>query len=195
MRVNGLAMVCFVVISSLVILFFVYRPQTLVSFTKPAVVQTMPAIFLATIRPPLRLDQTVRILKDDPNSPLASLRKNGYSKKLPSLDELQRLDTSALWTTFHSYLDNMDIVCDRKLRMGNIADGGWEICDDPPVRPVKPCIVYSFGINNDFSFDNEVVRLYECNVYSFDPRFGHFRLIRSKGSLPPYKNGSPYACV
>ena len=44
-----------------------------------------------------------------------------------------------------SYTDNIDIVCQRKIRMGKVGDGGWEVCDDPPYRPVKPCIVYSFG--------------------------------------------------
>ena len=44
-----------------------------------------------------------------------------------------------------SYLDNTDYQCTRKLRMGNVGDGGWEVCDDYQYRPIKPCIVYSFG--------------------------------------------------
>ncbi|CAG5125172.1 unnamed protein product, partial [Candidula unifasciata] len=61
------------------------------------------------------------------------------------------------------------VICQRKIRMGNVGDGGWEICDDLKVRPKRPCIVYSFGINYDFSFDDDVARLYGCHVYSFDP--------------------------
>ena len=44
-----------------------------------------------------------------------------------------------------SYLDNTDYQCTRKLRMGKVGDGGWEVCDDYQYRPIKPCIVYSFG--------------------------------------------------
>ncbi|KAK6962366.1 methyltransferase-like protein 24, partial [Biomphalaria glabrata] len=61
------------------------------------------------------------------------------------------------------------VLCRRKFRMGNLGDGGWEVCDDPDVRPRDPCIVYSFGINNDFSFDDDVANVYGCHVYSFDP--------------------------
>ena len=53
--------------------------------------------------------------------------------------------------------------------MGNVGDGGWEICDDPAVRPAHDCIVYSFGINWDFTFDDYVAKVYGCHVYAFDP--------------------------
>ena len=61
-------------------------------------------------------------------------------------------------------------MCSRKLRLGNLGDGGWEICDDSKVRPAKDCVVYSFGINYDFSFDDYVAKTYGCHVHSFDPR-------------------------
>ncbi|XP_059144216.1 uncharacterized protein LOC131931437 [Physella acuta] len=71
--------------------------------------------------------------------------------------------------TVHSYPDNTDVLCHRKIRMGKIGDGGWEICDDMEVRPRQPCIIYSFGINNDFSFDDDAAKIYGCHVYCFDP--------------------------
>ncbi|CAG5127799.1 unnamed protein product [Candidula unifasciata] len=66
--------------------------------------------------------------------------------------------------------------------MGNMGDGGWEICDDPDVRPRPPCIIYSFGISNDFSFDDDASRVYGCHVYSFDPSMTKFadKVERSK---------------
>nr|KAG5710643.1 hypothetical protein BaRGS_013289 [Batillaria attramentaria] len=70
------------------------------------------------------------------------------------------------------YLDNTEVVCKRKLRMGKVGDGGWEVCDDYEYRPIEPCIVYSFGIAYDFSFDDDVAKLYGCHVYSFDPSMG-----------------------
>ena len=50
-----------------------------------------------------------------------------------------------------------------------LGDGGWEICEDVDVRPRQPCVIYSFGINNEFSFDDYSAKTYGCHVYSFDP--------------------------
>jgi len=51
-------------------------------------------------------------------------------------------------------------------------DGQYPVCLDKPVRPrtskEKRCIVYSFGINNDWSFD-EAMEKYGCDVFAFDP--------------------------
>ncbi|XP_067653849.1 probable methyltransferase-like protein 24 [Haliotis asinina] len=88
---------------------------------------------------------------------------------LPTKYEIERMSDEEAFRTYHSYLDNTDTICHRKLRMGNIGDGGWEICDYKQYRPVKPCIVYSFGINNEFSFDDDTAKSYECDVFSFDP--------------------------
>ncbi|CAH3194113.1 unnamed protein product [Porites evermanni] len=48
-------------------------------------------------------------------------------------------------------------------------DGMWYVCFDEQVQ-LNPgsCVVYSFGIGNDFSFD-EKMATYGCNVFSFDP--------------------------
>ena len=51
-------------------------------------------------------------------------------------------------------------------------DGQKSICLDPLVRPESGnCIVYSFGINNDWSFD-EALEKYGCQVFAFDPSMG-----------------------
>ncbi|XP_071082994.1 probable methyltransferase-like protein 24 isoform X2 [Haliotis cracherodii] len=88
---------------------------------------------------------------------------------LPDKAAIDKLSAAAVFRTYHSYLDNVDILCSRKLRMGRLGDGGWEICDDREYRPVKPCVVYSFGINYDYSFDDAMAKNYECDVFSFDP--------------------------
>ncbi|XP_041370850.1 methyltransferase-like protein 24 isoform X2 [Gigantopelta aegis] len=110
-----------------------------------------------------------RKMPDVDTSVLAGVRKKGLVKNLPRGEQLKAMDADGIWKTYHSYTDNIDIICERRLRMGKIGNGGWEVCDDPPYRPIKPCIVYSFGINFDFSFDDDVVKSYECDVYSFDP--------------------------
>ena len=51
-------------------------------------------------------------------------------------------------------------------------DGQKSICLDPNVRPSEDhCIVYSIGINNDWSFD-ETMEKYGCRIFSFDPSMG-----------------------
>ena len=51
-------------------------------------------------------------------------------------------------------------------------DGQKSICLDQLVRPQPgDCIVYSFGINNEWSFDDTMAK-YGCEVFAFDPSMG-----------------------
>ena len=48
-------------------------------------------------------------------------------------------------------------------------DGQKAVCMDPQVRPTSGnCLVYSFGISNEWSFDEAIQKL-GCEVFSFDP--------------------------
>lgn len=48
-------------------------------------------------------------------------------------------------------------------------EGQKAVCIDPKVAPLPgDCIIYSFGIHDDWSFDEQMGR-YGCQVYSFDP--------------------------
>lgn len=104
-----------------------------------------------------------------PGSILYQIRRYGSVHQIPDNATIYSYDDNQLSLLYHSYMDNIDVVCDRKLRMGRIGDGGYEVCDDYKWRPVPPCIVYSMGINDDFSFDDSVASSYGCNVFSFDP--------------------------
>ena len=49
-------------------------------------------------------------------------------------------------------------------------DGGWFACMDGQARLQKnKCTVLSFGVNHDFTFDQEASQDYGCLVHSFDP--------------------------
>ncbi|CAG5126489.1 unnamed protein product [Candidula unifasciata] len=54
-------------------------------------------------------------------------------------------------------------TCKNKKPMGN-----WLICQDEPYTVKAPCLVYSFGINWEFGFDDAMVKL-GCEVHMFDP--------------------------
>nr|KAG5685842.1 hypothetical protein BaRGS_014302 [Batillaria attramentaria] len=97
------------------------------------------------------------------------LRKYGNTTFIPDQKTLKTYNLTQLSALWHSYLDHVHITCQRHIRMGNLGDGGYEVCDDIQWRPIRPCLVYSFGIRNDFSFDDDVANVYGCDVFSFDP--------------------------
>jgi hypothetical protein len=49
---------------------------------------------------------------------------------------------------YFRYLTSTQIYCKENVRFGNMADGGWNICNDHLYRPRQPCLVYSFGQGN-----------------------------------------------
>ena len=104
---------------------------------------------------------------DKASAALNNLRLKGVSFDLAKRD-VSKMSAEELRLSLHSTLDQTTTVCHRKLRMGKLGDGGWEICDDVDMRPRLPCVVYSFGINYEFSFDDMTTDLYGCHVYSFD---------------------------
>ena len=48
-------------------------------------------------------------------------------------------------------------------------DGAWFICLDKKLFQKDDCTIVSLGINQDPSFDNEIVNKFDCRVESFDP--------------------------
>lgn len=56
-----------------------------------------------------------------------------------------------------------------RLPLLTFLDGQKSVCLDPGVSPVPGrCVVYSFGNNGEWSFD-EQIESYGCDVYVFDP--------------------------
>lgn len=62
-------------------------------------------------------------------------------------------------------------VCKQPLLLGNAHHGGWKICSDPSTISFNingNCIVYSFGLGADWSFDKAAEER-GCEVHGFDP--------------------------
>lgn len=70
---------------------------------------------------------------------------------------------------FYNSLKSFHVLCTDMKRFGNFGDGGWEVCLSPPFHLSDHCLVYSFGIDFDLSFDDDIANREECNVRSFDP--------------------------
>ncbi|KXJ28275.1 Actin-binding Rho-activating protein [Exaiptasia diaphana] len=87
-----------------------------------------------------------------------------------NIEEYQRL---------RSFLATQGTICKKIQRIGGAPDhrpygpdGAWDVCFDVDVGLVpESCIVYSFGIGKDFSFDDGMAH-HGCKVYSFDPTIG-----------------------
>ncbi|XP_052236939.1 uncharacterized protein LOC127848487 isoform X3 [Dreissena polymorpha] len=67
------------------------------------------------------------------------------------------------------YFQQKQITCDNDVRLGFQHDGGWNVCMTPPFTLTKPCLVYSFGIGNDWRFEDDLFEYYGCTVMAFDP--------------------------
>ncbi|XP_046548439.1 probable methyltransferase-like protein 24 [Haliotis rubra] len=96
--------------------------------------------------------------------------------------ELEQLKEAEVLEIYHSYLDNIELPCERMLQAGPVGDEGWEVCDDEKFRPVKPCLAYSFGSHwgKSFQFDQDLARLYDCEVFSFDPTMKQDKEVKAK---------------
>ncbi|XP_013392301.1 methyltransferase-like protein 24 [Lingula anatina] len=78
----------------------------------------------------------------------------------------------AMERDFTRYLLKTQFDCRHRVRAGRseFEDGGWEVCLDLPFNMVRgKCLVYSFGINNEWSFDDYMDKTLGCTVHAFDP--------------------------
>jgi hypothetical protein len=99
------------------------------------------------------------------------------------------------YTGLQQVADGSPGQCEQR-RFGHEGDGGWYACIEPgsssedDVRflgqqPDSPCLVYSFGIRDDWTFD-VAMRDAGCEVHSFDPTIGTPRRCRWGSDLLPH---------
>ncbi|XP_052790685.1 probable methyltransferase-like protein 24 [Mya arenaria] len=88
---------------------------------------------------------------------------------IPDLETLKQMSDQNLMSIYWTYINRLQVLCKDVIRVGSLKDGGKEICIDEQYKPKPPCLVYSFGINNQFDFDKDVNRMFGCDVFCFDP--------------------------
>jgi len=68
-----------------------------------------------------------------------------------------------------TYIFEVEYKCNQVLPLpaANENDGTWRICND--YKPKTPCVEYSFGIANDFNFEDAYRAHTGCDVFTFDP--------------------------
>ncbi len=56
-------------------------------------------------------------------------------------------------------------------RIGRMGDGGKWVCGMSRIEAMsqtRPCIIYSFGVQNESSFENEMLTRTKCEVWAYD---------------------------
>ena len=112
----------------------------------------------------------------------------GKQRALSSLYQLPILNTNIsqfepfslnsavnIWDLFPPPLSCPDIE-----RVGNVGDGGKWVCGldhlstlSPPSWSASPsCVIYSYGISTDISFELQLLRRTNCELHLFDPTIG-----------------------
>ncbi|XP_069192241.1 uncharacterized protein [Procambarus clarkii] len=77
---------------------------------------------------------------------------------------------------YRAYLHHTESNCTNMVQFGGKppapGDGAKFVCLDKRFN-IKPgnCIVFSFGVNNEWSFEDDFAK-YGCKVYAFDPTMG-----------------------
>ena len=79
-------------------------------------------------------------------------------------------DPDGGWLRFDVMMPALPEACPSLKRVGGDGDGGKLICglDQIPDDPGRPCIVYSIGSNNNWAFEEDIVKTTTCQVFTFD---------------------------
>ncbi|XP_041355854.1 uncharacterized protein LOC121373340 [Gigantopelta aegis] len=104
-----------------------------------------------------------------PLRPIPLIIPQIHVKNLPPIIVSAHQTTVKAEENFFKFLQNKDIKCNNDMRLGHPHDGGWNVCMSPPLGFGDNCLVYSFGIGNDWQFEDAVSKIYGCRVLAYDP--------------------------
>ncbi|KAL6736527.1 hypothetical protein Aduo_006869 [Ancylostoma duodenale] len=97
--------------------------------------------------------------------------RNYYTKQaLERVEQLQHIgDTSGFQILYNVIVP--EVQCPVMVRVGSIVDGGKFVCN-PNAISEKNCRIYSLGINDEISFDQEIQKITRnrCRIYGYDNR-------------------------
>eukprot|EP01012_Entosiphon_sulcatum_P005819 TRINITY_DN12667_c0_g1_i2.p1 TRINITY_DN12667_c0_g1~~TRINITY_DN12667_c0_g1_i2.p1 ORF type:complete len:346 (+),score=70.34 TRINITY_DN12667_c0_g1_i2:24-1040(+) len=121
--------------------------------------RNIAAVRAATEQQQREIRKLQDMLRDHPRlSPADILKYSARGGHPPSAEECRRL--TELLTPRHN--------CNHPERFGSKGDGGYTLClDQPLTAPSTSCTAYSFGIGQDWSFDEDLSG--QCYVHAFDP--------------------------
>ncbi|XP_067678476.1 uncharacterized protein [Haliotis asinina] len=136
--------------------------------------------------PEMHKNEVARIISDDKEKIAALKRKQEFAPKvnnvvppgaagivdaaLPDRATLNTWSHARIESTFHNYVIVLQTKCAIIAHMGRRGHGGWDVCHADGYRTERPCLMYSFGFDSDFSFEDDVAKRYGCETHYFDPK-------------------------
>jgi hypothetical protein len=96
---------------------------------------------------------------------------------LNDFDPFSSFFSTTLWDLYPPQVN-----CPDSERVGKVGDGGKWVCGLKHLTTkekttktndgTRPCVIYSFGISTDSSFEHDMIRLTGCEIHLFDPTIG-----------------------
>lgn len=119
-----------------------------------------------------------RLLLSEKNWYEAVVLRHTFMKD-KSLDKFKPWGDTGFTVLWNLFAPTFDCPYMRK-RIGSIGDGGKWVCGFELLEETKktkaPCIVYSFGVNVESSFEAEILEKTNCDVFAYDmtvSKMGH----------------------
>ncbi|ODN01072.1 Methyltransferase-like protein 24 [Orchesella cincta] len=111
-----------------------------------------------------------RLLLSEKNWYEAVLLRHKYMEK-KSLEKFKPWGDTGFTVIWNLIAPTFDCPHMRK-RIGSIGDGGKWVCGFELLEETKktkaPCVVYSFGVNTESSFEAEILQKTNCDVFAYD---------------------------
>ncbi|XP_053387569.1 uncharacterized protein LOC123542242 isoform X2 [Mercenaria mercenaria] len=100
------------------------------------------------------------------NATFCNLSEHG---ELPNSNVIDKMDTEAMYLTFSRCILTKQIKCCNVSRAGPGNTLGKNICLDYFNKMQNRCLVYSFGSQFKFAFENAIWKSHRCEIHTFDP--------------------------
>ncbi|KDQ10559.1 hypothetical protein BOTBODRAFT_36088 [Botryobasidium botryosum FD-172 SS1] len=121
---------------------------------------------LASLRPSQRIALADALYKDTLARRVKLAHKFG-----PSVKDVQAFPDpkkDLLYTLWDFFIPAPTFCAHRIERVGTLSDGGKWVCGLEKIAKKDDCVVYSFGVNGESSFEAEILDRTNCNVYGYD---------------------------
>ncbi|CAL8105630.1 unnamed protein product [Orchesella dallaii] len=101
----------------------------------------------------------------------AVILRHEYMATKNNLDEFKPWGDTGFTVLWNLFAPTFDCPYMKK-RIGSIGDGGKWLCGFELLEESKttkaPCVVYSFGVNRESSFEAEILEKTNCDVFAYD---------------------------
>eukprot|EP01038_Epipyxis_sp_PR26KG_P013005 gene13005-17435_t len=107
--------------------------------------------------------------------------KTNVSTQSYLTNNFQAFTTSSIVNIWDIYPPT--ISCPDIVRLGKVGEGGKWICGLSQLSTEPECVIYSFGISTDISFEIELLLSTNCRIHAFDPTVGKLPLDEFKSNI------------